>query len=126
VCQVPHPSSTERLEEFQLVPNLLESGVPLISAVFIRYNKLWTLLAAPRGNKFPDELIWDKSDDNGNRERDHAKDETDCPLSSSEISNREGVSTNKDDQNLSTNDDELDADEPAVAENAFEDVKAAV
>jgi hypothetical protein len=73
VRQVPHPSSTERLEKFQLVADFLESGVPLIPPVLVRYNELRTLLAAPRGNKFPDELIWDKSNDNGNRERDHAK-----------------------------------------------------
>jgi hypothetical protein len=36
------------------------------------------------------------------------------------------VSANEDDQNLSTNNNELDADEPAVAENAFEDVQATV
>jgi hypothetical protein len=47
-------------------------------------------------------------------------------LSSSDPCDRESLSAHKHNENLATNDDELDADEPPILENSFKDVELVV
>jgi hypothetical protein len=66
VADVADTTTSDRLDESQLVTNLLQCGVPFIAAVFIRHNKLRpTLLAAMPEvwDEFADEFIGDEADD---------------------------------------------------------------
>ena len=126
VLQVSQPTSPDPLQEFELIPNLSQSRVPL-KAILVRNQKLGSLFAAEEGgDEFLNECIWNQPNDDCNRKRDHANDQTDSPLRTVYSGDREGMATNKNDQDLPTHDDELDSKEPPIAEHAFKDIETIV
>lgn len=95
--------------------------------VLVGYDELGALLTVLEcRDELLDGFVRYQSDDHSNRERDHAENKTDCPLCSVKTRDREGVSTDENDQDLPANNDELDANEPLVAQQTGENVEAIV
>ena len=77
-------------------------------------------------NEFADKFVRDKTNDNADGKGKDAEDQRIRPLRTIQPMNVECATSNKDDQDLSSNDDKLYSDEVLVAEHSFEDVELVV
>ena len=126
VLQVSQSTSTDPLDKFELIPNLSQSRVPL-EAILVRNEKLGGLFAAEEGrDEFLNEGVWDQPNDDCDWKRDHANNQTDSPLRTVYSGDRKGMATYENDQDLSTHDDELNSNEPPIAEHAFKNIETIV
>lgn len=127
MLDVSETTSTNRLQKSQLIADLFQGRVPLKSSVFVGYQELGSLLAMRKaGNQLFKQEVGNHADDHTNGEREKTKNQANSPLRSVQPGNREGLSTNKDDQDLTADDDKLNPQKPSVAEHAIEDVKSVV
>ena len=74
----------------------------------------------------PNELIRDKTYDDGHRYRQRSQDYRIGPLRPVQPVDCKGFASDKDDQDLTSHNDELDADKEVIMLNSFKDVELVV
>lgn len=126
VLDVFEAASTNPLDELQLVTDFFQGGIPFETVlVLVGDNELWLALAMPEmWNEPAHKLIGNKTDHNGDGHRDCSQYQTDRPHRAlGQAFDGECCATNKDDQDLTANNDDLNANKPFVAHDAFHDVE---
>lgn len=130
VSNVSQPSTSDGLDELQLVANFFQCGIPLEAAILVRDHKFgsFLLVAVPDVRHDPaNEFVGDEANDHSNWQRERSQHKTNGPLRTlAKARHRKGRTANEDDQHLTSDDDELDADEPLVAPDALHDVEFVV
>jgi hypothetical protein len=127
LLQVLQSATADSVEESQLVSDLFQSRIPFEASILIGNHNLGALLAGPEPrDESGNELVWDKSDNNGHGQRNHAEYQGNAPLVTQQRFDRESLPAHEDDQDLTSDDDELNTNKPTIAENAFEDVQTVV
>lgn len=128
VSELSESTTTDLLEKSELVTDLLDGGIPFIASIFVGYQELRSgLLPFPetRDNRFY-ELIGDQSDDYTNGDGNETENNGYTPFPARKRVNRKRSATDEDDQNLTTNNDALDSEEPSIPEDAFNDVELVI
>lgn len=125
--QMPQATSAKCLDKLQLISDFLQGRVPLEPSILIRDQELRALLAVPESrDQSVNEFIWNQSNDHANWNRNNTQNKGNTPLGSIKRLDREGLSTDEDDQDLSANNDCLDTNKPLVAENTVQEVEVVI
>lgn len=127
VLQIFQPATSYRLDEGQLIPNLFQRRVPQVLRILIGNNKLWAFLPVPeRRDEFSNKFVWNQTNNDSHRDRNHSKNKSNCPLRSIQTSHRKGLPSHEDDQDLSTDYNTLNANEIPVFKYSLKNVETIV
>lgn len=129
VRQFGYAATANFLEERQLLANLLQRRIPLPNAVLavLKDEFRAAFLSSRHGwNQPRKEFVGYQPDNHRHRYGEGAENYRVTPLRTVDSVNGECLTTNEHDQALTSDNDELDPNEPPVVKNSFKDIEVVV